>query len=200
MNRLLKISAALLAAITLAASSAPVLAEDSGTTTNSDNSTTTSQTSAEQKRAAAKVQAQEKIQAAKEKVCKAKKDFGESTENRIINRGQKRLDAYTQIAERAEKFKTDKGLTVASYDALVADVNAKKAVAQTAVDTLSADKGQLPAVACGNGTGKPAMEKFKTDLKAEQNALKAYKTSIKTLIQAIKTTAKTTTTTEGSQQ
>ena len=204
MNRLLKISTALLAAITLAASSAPVFAEDTGTTTNSGSSTTTSQTSAEQTRAAAKEKEQEKVQAAKEavkeKVCKAKKDGAGNVEGRVINRGQKRLDAYTQIAERAEKFKTDKGLTVANYDNLVADVNAKKAAAQATVDTLNADKGQLPNVACGNATGKPAIEKFKTDLKAEQNALKAYKTSIKTLIQAIKTTAKTTTTTEGSQQ
>jgi hypothetical protein len=203
MNRLLKISAALLGAMILALSSAPAFAEDGGSSTGSGDSTTTGQTTTTENRQAAenaaKVKEQEHQQEVKDKVCKAKKDGAENVENRVVNRGQKRLDAFTKIAERAEKFKTDKNLTVTNYDSLVADVNAKKATAQAAVDTLNADKGQLPAVACGNATGKPAIEKFKTDLKAEQTALKAYKTSIKTLIQAIKTAAKSTST-EGSQQ
>jgi hypothetical protein len=196
MNKFLKITVAISGAIILGLASAPVFAEDGSTTPSTGP--TSNETGTRDPTSNTKEQAQEKIKEAREKVCSNRKTSAGNVETRVIHRGQKRLDAYTKIAERAEKFYADKGLTVTNYDTLVADVNAKKSAAQTAVDTLSADKGQLPSVACGNGTGKPAIEKFKTDLKAEQNALKAYKTSIKTLLQAIKA-AKTTATGEGEQ-
>lgn len=192
MNKLLKVGMALTSAAVLTLASAPAFAEDGSSSGTASSGPVSNETGTRDKTTSQKENEQARIKETKNKVCSTRKDGAGNVENRVIARGQKRLDAYTKIAERVEKFKTDKGLSVTNYDALVSDVNAKKAAAQAAVDTLSADKGQLPAVACGEGHGKPLVEKFRTDLKAEQAALKAYKDSIKTLIQAVKA-AKTTT-------
>lgn len=202
MNKILKIAAAATTVAMLALSSAPVLAVDS----NSDSSAPSSSASTEIRQAAldaakakeqarvaaAKAEEQAKVAAAKEKLCATRKTTAGNIEDRISTRGQNRLNVITTVAGRVENYYVTKGLSVSNYDALVSDINAQKGTAQAAVDLVKADAAQMSSVTCGDGSGRTAVEKFKTDLKAEQAALKAYNTSVKNLITAVRA-AKTTT-------
>lgn len=135
---------------------------------------------------------------------KACQNHEKSINNRmshIATRGQKQLDLFTTIAERTENFYTKKGKTLDNYDQLVADVNAKKAAAQAAVDTV---KSSSVSFKCDGTDPKGAVSTFKDNLKLEISALKAYRTSVKNLIVGVKsvqgTTASSSTGTEGGNQ
>src|SRR3990167_11484105 len=78
-------------------------------------------------------QASTRLEAAKLKACQNREKAINNIMARIANRGSKQLDVFNKIAERTKAFYTDKGKTLSNYDALVADVNAKKAAAQSAV-------------------------------------------------------------------
>lgn len=201
MNRLLKLTTALTLALTLSVASVPVFAEGGSSGTGGADDNTTSTTSGSEHRSTATFANEtenERQASAKEKVCETHKRVVSNIETRIASRGQKRMDVITKIAERVEKFYTDKGLSVSNYDTLVANVNAKKDAAQAALDTIKTDAGNVSSITCGSGQGSVTVTQFKTDLKAEQTALKAYQTAVKDLIVAVKTAADSST--EGSQQ
>lgn len=198
MNRILKLTVALLLVSTLVFGSASVFAEDGTSGDGSTDSTTSDTMHGRPIVTAAAETAQEKVAAAKAKACDNKKRVITNIENRIASRGQKRMDVISKIAERVEQFYTNKNLSVSNYDGLVADVNAKKANVQTTLDTIKADAANVSTVTCGEGHGSMAVTQFKTDLKAEQAALKAYHTSVKNLLVAVKT-AVGSSSTEGSQ-
>lgn len=109
---------------------------------------------------------------------------------RIADRGQRQIDLFSKIADRTEAFYTNKGKVLSNYDALVADVAAKKASAQAAVD---ATKATGVTFKCDGTDPKGMAASFKEQLKAQNAALKAYKTSVKNLIVGVKSVQGTTT-------
>ena len=108
---------------------------------------------------------------------------------RIADRGQKQLNLFTNIATRTETFYINKGKVLSNYDTLVADVNAKRAAAQTRINTIKSDAVSFK---CDGTDPKGAAASFKTDLKAEITALKNYKTAVKNLIVGVKSVQGTT--------
>jgi len=113
---------------------------------------------------------------------------------RLGDRGQKQIDLFSTIAERTEKFYTDKGKALTNYDALVADVAAKKTAAQSAVDTVKSTSVEFK---CDGNDPKGVAATFKERLKAEIAAMKAYKTSVKNLIVGVKSVQRTVASTGG---
>jgi hypothetical protein len=132
-----------------------------------------------------------KLAAAKLRACQNREKAVNNIMSRIADRGQKQLDLFTTIATRTEKFYTDKGKTLSNYDALVAEVTAKKDAAQTTVDTVKADSTTFK---CDGTDPKGAVATFKDALKSEIAALKAYKTSVKNLIVGVKSVQATVST------
>jgi hypothetical protein len=109
---------------------------------------------------------------------------------RISDRGQKQLTLFGTIATRVEAFYTDKGKTLSNYDALVADVNAKAATAQIAVNaTNSAGSG----FSCDGTNPKGFVSLFQASLKSEISALQDYRTSVKNLTVGVKSVQGTVT-------
>lgn len=127
--------------------------------------------------------AKAKLDATKLRVCQAREKAINTIMQRMATRGQKHLDLYTAVAERTQKFYEAKGKVLSNYDQLVADVNAKKATAQAAVDTL---KSKVVTFKCDGEDPKGAAQSFKDGQKAEVAALKAYRTSVKNLIVGVK--------------
>lgn len=113
--------------------------------------------------------------------------------NRIADRGQKRLDLFSTIADRAETFYTSKGKTLADYATLLADLHTKATAAQTAVDAL---KNAGTAFSCGSTDPHGAVATFRADLQAENTALQAYRSAVRALIVGIKSVTGTTNRTE----
>jgi hypothetical protein len=135
----------------------------------------------------------------RQKACQVHEHVINATMQRIAARGARHIDVFDKIATRVETFANTKGQKPSNYDALVADVNAKKAAAQATVDKVKSDSASFK---CDGSDPKGAASGFKADLKAEIAALKAYKTSVKNLIVAVKSANQTSspTTTGGSQQ
>ena len=125
----------------------------------------------------------QKLSDAKLKACQNRQKAITNIMTRMADRGQKQLDLFSTIATRTETFYTTKGKTLSNYDALVADVTAKKAAAQTEVDALKANSVSFK---CDGTDPKGMADSFKTQLKAEILALKEYRTSVKNLIVGVK--------------
>jgi hypothetical protein len=96
------------------------------------------------------------------------------------------MDVFTKIADRTKKFKENKNLTVNNYDGLLASVNDKQTAAENTLSKIKADASAAASLSCDSGQPKAVVGGFRDDLKAENNALKAYKTAIKNLIVAVK--------------
>jgi hypothetical protein len=136
------------------------------------------------------------LAAAKLRSCQNREKAINNIMTRIADRGQKQVDLFTTIATRVETFYTAKGKTLSNYDALVSDVNTQKAAAQTEVDALKASSVTFK---CDGTDPKGAAQSFKSNLKAEIDALKAYKTAVKNLIVGVKSVQGSTTSTDNSQ-
>ena len=149
--------------------------------------------SAEENRAAV----QTRLADAKLRACQKRQTAITNIMMRIAHRGQKQLDLFSTIAERTETFYTNKGKTLSDYDALVADVAAKKAAAQTMVDTI---KSTSTTFDCSGDDPKGFVNAFLESLKNEITALKDYKTSVKNLIVGVKSVQGTTSSENGGQQ
>jgi hypothetical protein len=123
------------------------------------------------------------------KMCQNRQKAITNITARIADRGQKQIDLFSKIAERTESFYVSKGKTLATYDALVADVAAKKAAAQSVADATTSDSTVFD---CSSNDPKGSMSSFKDKLKLEIDAIKAYKTSVKNLIVGVKSVQGTT--------
>ncbi len=130
-----------------------------------------------------KTEAKQRLDDRRLKICQNRERTIHNIMGRMSDRGSKRLDVFNKIFERTQVFYTTKGKTAANYDALVADANAKKAAAEVAVakaKTTSVD------FKCDGSDPKGMASAFQGNLKEQNEALKAYKTSIRNLIVAVK--------------
>jgi len=133
---------------------------------------------------------QTRLAAAQLKVCQRRETVITNIMTRIASRGQKQLTLFSTIASRTETFYTDKGKTLSNYDALVADVNAKQAAAQTAVTAASSASSGF---SCDGSDPKGFVSLFKDGLKSEISALQDYRTAVKNLIVGVKSVQGSTT-------
>lgn len=163
-------------------------------TEDQKTSTTKSETEPENETEGGKDASQTRLADAKLKACENRQQAITNIMARLNDRGQKQIDLFSTIAERTEAFYKTKGNTLANYDALVADVAAKKAAAQAAVDATKSVSGTFK---CDGTNPKGVVSMFKTDLKAEITALNNYKTSVKNLIVGVKSVQSTTSSTSG---
>lgn len=156
----------------------------------------------EQRKQELQQQVQQKRAAVKEKLSTARKNVCDKRQvniNKIITnsnaQGTRNLAVFESIQARVIQFATQKNLTVANYDALVADADAKRAAAQAALDI----SGQT-TFSCDD-TDPSSPGKVVSDLMhTKHDALKDYRTAIKNLIVAVKQAAGDKTNTTGSEQ
>ena len=141
--------------------------------------------------------AQAKLTEVKLKVCQNKEASIQKRSTQLVKMAENMETVFDQIATRVEQYYTAKvvpsGKTVTNYDALVADIAAKKKVAQTDLDKATAD---AKAFSCASDDPKGQLTLFRTDMQQVKQDLKAYRTAIKNLIVAVHSI---TGTTEGSQ-
>lgn len=153
---------------------------------------------AQQELKAKREQAKSQLDAARLKVCEARQQGITQRMNSMVTTATNHVNVFTDIASRVEAFYTSKGKTVANYDTLVADVNAKKTAAETAIATL---KASSTSFSCTDANPSLAGQQFKDAHAAVIKALQDYRTAIKNLIVAVKSVqsdATSSTTTESS--
>ena len=127
--------------------------------------------------------AAERLEAGKLRACQNREKAIQNIMSRIADRSTKQLTVFTTIAERTQAFYEQKGNELATYDALVAEVDAKKAGAELAVETIQAAETNF---SCDGENPKAVVASFKESLRARNAALNDYKTAIKDLIVGVK--------------
>lgn len=138
--------------------------------------------------------AQKRLADAKLKACQNRERTMTNIMSRLGDRGQKQADLFGTIADRTQKYYTDKGLVLANYDELVANVTAKRTAAQETVRTV---KATGTSFRCDGDDPKGVASTFKNNLSAEIDALAAYKTSVKDLIVGVKSAQSTVSAEDG---
>lgn len=98
---------------------------------------------------------------------------------------------FDRIAEKIKAYYTEtvlpSGESVKNYDALVANIAAKKAIVQTELADADAD---IKGFSCTLGEPKTLMNQYQVNMRAVKTALKNYRTSIVDLIVAVRTVSK----------
>lgn len=124
-----------------------------------------------------------KLEDTKLRICKARESNVNKLMERISQRGDKHLQLVDKTLERVQKYKTDKSLTVANYEALLADAAAKKAAALAAVQAVKTGQVEFK---CDGTDPKGAAAVFKELMTKQTEALKAYHASAIDLLKAVK--------------
>lgn len=137
--------------------------------------------------------AEARLTEAKLKACQNRENAIQTRSKQLAKTAENMLTTFDKIAERVELYYTSKvvssGKTVANYDALVADIAAKKQIVQTDLDKATAD---ATAFSCTGSDPKGQLTQFRTDMQQVKKGLKEYRTAIKNLIVAVRSVTGTT--------
>lgn len=123
----------------------------------------------------------------KVKFCQKKEEIIKKRMVELINLVVKMETKFDAIAGRVKEYYTNKaipsGKVVTNYDALIADISAKKGIVDTKLATAQTNADSF--VCTMDKPGKLLIQ-FKTDMQIVKKALHDYRTSIKNLIVAIR--------------
>lgn len=138
-----------------------------------------------------------RLQDLKLKACQAKENVIKNRSTSLTRLVDEMIGKFGNVAKKVEDYYTNtvvsSGKTVSNYDALVADIEAKKSVVQTAIQKTKDDFKQF---SCTGDDPKGNMTKFREDMQAVKKALQDYRTSVKNLIHAIRSVVGEETTTQ----
>lgn len=116
--------------------------------------------------------------------CEAKAASVERRMSQLVDLSQNQERVFDAIAERVKTFYNDKvipqGITVANYNELLSDIDAKKALVDDALAKAQTDADNF---SCDNA--KTSFNQFRQNMQAVKTALKNYRTSIRNLIVAV---------------
>lgn len=128
-----------------------------------------------------------KLQAAKLKVCQTRERNIKNRSVRLEDLVRNMESKFDTTEKRVEDYYTNtvipSGKTVANYDALISDIQAKKAVVQSALTKTQTD---FNGFSCTANDPKGSMTQFRQNMQAAKQALGDYRTSIKNLIVAVR--------------
>jgi len=183
---------------------------------SSDSTSATAERTAEQQKLEAAKEAETKARTEVEQEIQVAKDRVKTAEDRLsgtrlkscqarqaaitkimkdaAQHGADQITLFSTITTRVEDFYKSKGKTLSTYDQLVADVNAKQAAAQAAVQTVKTADTQFD---CTGANPKATIDVFKAEIKAQNTAIEQYRTAIKNLIVGVKSVQSTTSTGNG---
>jgi len=129
----------------------------------------------------------DKLDAVKLKVCETRQNIIKRRSQSLANRANTQFNVFDSIATKVENFYTTKvlpkGVVVANYDQLVADIATQKTDAMNAIDTAKTDATNFD---CSGDNPKAQLTNFNSDMKLAIAALKDYRTAIRNLIVAVK--------------
>lgn len=118
--------------------------------------------------------------------CQARENNVKTRMAHLTQLAKMMQEKFDQHVMRVENYYTNKvlpsGKTVANYDSLVGDIQAKKALVQAALTTAQTDVTQFN---CSQVNPKAQVTQFKQDMQAVKKALKNYRISIKNLIVSV---------------
>lgn len=119
--------------------------------------------------------------------CREKSQGITKRSEQLADRAAKMQETFGAIAKRVQEYYTSKlqpsGVTINNYDSLAADIDAKKAAANAAVEKA---KASATAFSC-EANPKERLATYRTDMKATIAALQEYRKSVRNLLVAVRT-------------
>lgn len=103
---------------------------------------------------------------------------------RMSDRADKRLRLFDTVSEKVQGFYRQNGVIIDGYDALLAQLNAKR---QAAVAANQQVKSQSTTFDCSIGDPKATASAFQEEVRNTNAVYKEYKTALKDLIAGVKT-------------
>lgn len=141
---------------------------------------------AKEKLEANKTEIKQKLNDAKRKICDNHVKQINTVMGNMNDRRQKAFDHITKVYDAVKTFYTDKGLSSADYDNLVASVEAAKTAASSSKDTQLA----VPTINCTGDQPKADIADFKAKRTSSIDAMQTYRQSVKELIKSVKEAVK----------
>lgn len=127
----------------------------------------------------------EKLAEQKRKVCEAHAEQINKVMDNVAKRTDTHMSNITNVYVLAKAFYVKNDLAVDNFDQLVANVDAKKAAAESIAATLT----KRSDFSCESDGPKTDIQEFKNQRLDKVNAVKAYRTAVKELVAAIRTAA-----------
>lgn len=131
---------------------------------------------------------EERLTETKLKVCQNREAAIQQRSTRLVKATENMLTKFDQIASRVKQYYTNKvipsGKTVAGYDALVAEISAKKKVVE---EDLQKATTAAQAISCTSSNPREQLQQFRADMQQVKKDLKEYRAAIKNLIVAVRT-------------
>lgn len=125
-----------------------------------------------------------------QRACEVRESAVVKRMSQLVLLSNKMLANFEAHSTRVQNYYLNKvvpaGLVVSNYDALLADIAAKKAVVQTAVANAQADVNDF---SCTTGEPKSYLNSYRVNMQETKTALKNYRTAVKNLIVAVSTVA-----------
>ena len=119
--------------------------------------------------------------------CEARQDAIKTRMDSLVKLATNIEDKFDSIAKRVEDFYTNtvlpSGKSVSNYDALVANISAKKDVV---TNDLTDAQTKVAAFSCTTDDPKGLLTQFRIDMQKVKTDLKSYRTTIKNLIVAVR--------------
>lgn len=130
-----------------------------------------------------KEEASKRLSDTKRTVCENRKGRIATLTDGVAERAEKQIAVLTKISERVQAFYQEKGMTLATYDALVSDVDAKKAAAEAALADI---RTRAEGFDCSGEDPKGNLGIYKETVKTKIAAIKEYRTAVRNLIIGVK--------------
>jgi chromosome segregation ATPase len=127
--------------------------------------------------------AKERLAGVKLQTCEKRQEKIKQHSAKATERAEKLVSVFDAIADKADAFKTSKGIVVADYDNLLANVASQKAEAET---KIKAAQDLAEAFSCTSDGPKAQLELFVAAMDELRSSLKEYKNDIRALVQAIR--------------
>jgi hypothetical protein len=139
--------------------------------------------------------AQAKLQGRNLENCQNREMAINSVMARVGDRGQKQLELVESIQGKIQSFYSNKNVSVLNYDELVSNIEAKKQLALTAINTVRTMNGSF---SCSKDNPKGIATQFKSQASGQSSSIKDYRDAVRELATAIKVAlSDVTSTTEG---
>lgn len=104
---------------------------------------------------------------------------------RLVTNQETKFDAIaTRVETRYTEKLVPKGKTLSNYNDLVADIAAKKAAVDSALNTAKSD---VASFSCTAPDPKSQLTTFRKDMQSVKRALKDFRKSVRNLIVAVRT-------------
>lgn len=124
------------------------------------------------------------------RACEAHMRSIQRRSEHLVRMATKMLTVFAKITQRVQEYYTTvvlpSGRSVANYDALLADIVAKRGAVEVALAQARATAGLF---SCTAENPKETLRQFRLDMRGVKQALHAYRKAVRNLIVAVRTIA-----------